>query len=344
MNNYEIIAAFHDARHAVENLSGFTTNIRSLAKRRDGIMESLTAISLFDNKQSNHLASLSNNLTDAQADMKKMSSRKFFANASDLTLIFRELLRQVSEAEPLVSKILSELNHLQNAFDEYTQQHTSSRVLTVVMRAYDFVEQLDTFEKYVEFIGAALSLDDEPKEYEDTLSLYLPASLTFEEFISRLDSINLIYRELADIVGISTSSEPLRIGKVESGSLWATVFGNSILIGLFNDLLRGGAKYWQRNRSPEGRMSGIPTSIKAMDDLFEFSKKLQDAGVDVKPVHEQLAKGAVTISKNINSLLESQSLVIINGEDIPLVENNDRRALQNRQVPQLGNDQDRGDE
>lgn len=337
MTNYELLALLHNVRLELANLDVFIKHVRSIADKELAVMESVVKIAAFDGKQPSHIGNLQSELSNLRVAINALSTRQFFEGALALAGVVKQLLLTSPAADTVGTKLLRELNNLQDGYDAFTRDHNPSKVMSLIVQARIFLDKFDSLDEYIAFLNGAIGVDDEPSVDSFTLDLFMPAYLTFEEFIARLHSINVIYEELCQIFGISTTDHPLKIIKVESGSLWAKVFGQSKVVALMDDFLRGGANFIHRNYTNDGKIKGIPTSVKAMDELFAFREKLQAGGVDVSELDGQISKGALLIAKNMNCLFERQSSVVINGEEIPLSSTADKKLLEARHVPQLSN-------
>lgn len=341
MTNHEILGFLQNTRLRLHDLDSFIKKVRHLASSREDLVNLYGDVAAFDSKQTTYLAQVNQELSRVVAEVQAFSSRQFFESALKVNSAFARAARDIPMLHPIVDNVLRALNALQDSFDSFTQRHSTSRAMKVVFNAHSFIQAIDSYIDGTEFIGNVLRSHHATPEQSGTLELYMPAELNFEEFIERLNSINTIYQELAQILGVSTSDEPLKILKVESGSLWASLFGNSKIMALMDDFLRSAAKYMHRNFTREGKIEALPTSLKGMNEILDFTKRLEEKGVDVKDIHEQLAKGTFRMAKEMNILLENQSSVSINGEDIQLVESRGQGQLEARRVPRL---QDRSQE
>ena len=335
MTNHEILRHLHKSRLRLQNLDSFIEQVRNLASHQKDLLTLYSQVAAFDAKQSNYLSQVNQELTRVVTEMQNFSSRQFFESAFKVNSIFTGAATDLPILYSVADRVLHELNAFQDAFDSFTQFHSTSRAIKVVFKAHSFVEAIDSYVEYTEFIGSALRSDHAKPGQFGTLELYMPAELNFDEFIARLESVSVIYQELAQIVGVSTSDEPLKILKVESGSLWASLFGNSKIMALMDDFLRSAARHMHRKFTLEGKIEALPTSLKGMNDILNFTKRLEENGVDVKDIHDQLAKGTFLMAKEMNVLLANQSSVTINGEDIQLSESVSQRQLESRRVPRL---------
>ena len=104
-------------------------------------------------------------------------------------------------------------------------------LLTLVSRLDVTLQILQSFSTKV----AEVLRDDTSPVDERTaknLSLYLVAEYTFDEFIMKLDAINSIYIQLAQIMNVSVTEHPIQVRKVEAGSIWLDILGYPKIIEL----------------------------------------------------------------------------------------------------------------
>jgi hypothetical protein len=335
MTNYEIVKILQEFRVQIREHYAILAQLRMAAGDLDSVMEPIGGIAAFDGKQGNHLSILQDRLHLLHAKLTLISTREFFENTMELAMLLENVMVAIPSFQGPVLKLVTDLNELQDFYDKYTRNHSTENVFRAVTKAQKFTEALDLFEMLVDATCLSLIEGDESPDDSKTLSIYLPATLNFQEFISRLNLINLIYDELCQIFDVSISEHPLKIIKVESGSLWVKIFGSSKVIALMDDILRGFAKYIHRNYTKEGKIAAIPTTLKTMDEVLSFSNKLQAAGVDVTEIHEQLAKGALVMTKSVNLLYSNQPSVVINGETVSLAADSNRTSIEHRNIPRL---------
>jgi hypothetical protein len=337
MTNFQFLILLQSAVKELDKLESFVSKIRLLSHQKEPVLELLRVVSAFDRNHASALSTLQNHLNSARTEISGISSRQFFEAAFALATTLRNLQSALGGITRFAGSLLDGLEHLQNAFDGYTQTHSTDRVLSVILHADDFITRLDSFHDYVDFTQRTLREDEEKQEGEGELALYMPATLTFEEFIERLKSINTIYEELCQIFGIPIGEQPLRIGKVESGSLWTCVFGNMKVIEFMIETLKGGAKYIQRNYTNEGKLAAIPSSVRLLEDMIQLKAKLASEGIDTIELEDQIAKGALLIAKGMNVLYEKQTSINIAGEEIPFIAQKTGNLLGARPAPRLQN-------
>jgi hypothetical protein len=106
---------------------------------------------------------------------------------------------------------------------------------------------------------------------------------------------------------------PLKIGKIESGSLWVKLFGESKVVALLTRFIEEGAEYLYRKFTIEGQISTIPRKIEVLDKVIGLRSSLQENGIDTAGLDDHIAKSGAIIGKDLNILLARQSSVRVNG-------------------------------
>jgi hypothetical protein len=167
------------------------------------------------------------------------------------------------------------------------------------------------------------------------LSLLFIGHLEIHAVWARLRALDGLYRELCNLMNVSYPSDPLLIERIESGSLWVKVFGNSRVMELLTRLLEASASYLYRNRTHEGAIVSIPRKVESVEAILGLSNRLREAGVDTTSLNETIAKGAVIIAREMNSLLAGQSGVTINQRKFPLDYDGDVATLPLPSMPRL---------
>ena len=155
------------------------------------------------------------------------------------------------------------------------------------------------------------------------------------DFAQKLSALNNLYEELCFILDVTTSSNQLRVGKIESGSLWTRLFGDTRAVGLMLQFIESAVRYFHRNFTTEGKIAAIPKKIESLDSILQFSNRLKESGVNVTAINENLAKNAAIIAENLNELLSNQQTVELNGQTISINSEIEKHILKNGLTPML---------
>jgi len=142
--------------------------------------------------------------------------------------------------------------------------------------------------------------------------------MTLSTFIIKLQSIEKTYEELCILLNISLSEYPIQLSKIESGSLWVKIFGNTKVIEFLTATLESGAKFIYTNYTNEGKISIIPKNVETIESILHLKENLEKQGISSAELNEELKKSSILIAKNLNKLLENESNITINNKIITI--------------------------
>ncbi len=230
---------------------------------------------------------------------------------------------------------LSALEAFADAYSTYLQSQVGVNaypLLTVARRLHTSLVSLDG---YLHFLHLNLAGQLDQRENEAELSLVLGNIFDLSDFAKKLEALQVIYVEVCFLLEVSVASHPLRIAKIESGSLWTRLFGDTRAVGLMISLIERSVQYLHRNYTTEGKIASIPGKIQSMNSILDFSNKLKEKGVDVAPIQEKLAKCGVKIAESLTTLVSGQAEVEVNGQLLSLEQLIQRAALAQYATPKL---------
>lgn len=248
-----------------------------------------------------------------------------------------------------VSKLLAESNQLRidKSLSEFSQKYTDYIKSYSHDSAIEFVNCSTILREKLRWYLAGLTVfRQESQEQEIDLSKYAEISILFtstmslHEFASKLRALERLYRELCMLLDISLTEYPLQIIKIESGSLWAKVFGHPVVIPFIKDVLYKGFGFAYRNFTKEGKLSAIPQKVENVEAILELSNKLEASGVDVKEINDHLRKSTVSIAKDMNVLISGEAEVCIDNEVISVGQEVQKSLVESKEVLQLNHDLD----
>ena len=83
------------------------------------------------------------------------------------------------------------------------------------------------------------------------------------------------------LLHVSVAEYPLRVRKIESGSLWVEIAGEATTVGILASLLLRGARYLHRGFTVEGKRERIPKQVDAAEHVFRLRDQLRRAGIRI---------------------------------------------------------------
>jgi DNA repair exonuclease SbcCD ATPase subunit len=246
--------------------------------------------------------------------IKQLNPRKLF---KDIEVFQQHLLIAIgtdTDETKQVIKVLDELDAFAEAYNVYVTNQIGANAFALLLVSRRLRQSLANLREFLEYITKNYSRTLTPAENEAEFSLFLLYVPHLPHFAEKLKALQALYEELCYLLDISVASCPLRIGKIESGSLWTRLFGDSKAVSLMISLVEGAAKFMHRNYTIEGKIASIPKKIESLNSILDFSNRLKANGVDVNSLEDKLAKSALSITDSLNILVSDQPLIEINGQ------------------------------
>ncbi|VEP11800.1 conserved hypothetical protein [Hyella patelloides LEGE 07179] len=157
-----------------------------------------------------------------------------------------------------------------------------------------------------------MQLEYDKNGLNEELTLLLESEHSLQKFIDKLQYIKNLYSELCYLFQVSDNEYPLKIVKMESGSLFAKVFGEAKVIKTLSIWIENTVSYFHRNYTNEGQIKSITHKLEVIENLLETTKKLEEAGIDTTKNKEALQKSSLIIARELNLLLGGEPCITIN--------------------------------
>ncbi|MET3512724.1 hypothetical protein ABIC63_000489 [Pseudacidovorax sp. 1753] len=297
-------------------LEGF---LERLSNINDEVIKNLQTIALGGNTNiQNAGTQIKGLLTDhVTAAVAGISIWDTFREVDSLRKTLDSIDNQSTKVE-FLGQLKTAASEFGNALGKYLGNREASRSADLVAKA---VVLNKLRESAIEFFSMLCNQADMPADDKvgaASLEIYIPDIFDLADFIAKLQAIAQIYTEIAGLLGISLQDHPLRIQKIESGSLWALLFGDTKIVAIVVELIRDAAAYIHRNYTAEGKLASIPSKIETIEKALHVVSKLEALGIETNPIKEELTHATYQLGKSMNELLADQSLLELNGEAIPL--------------------------
>jgi hypothetical protein len=274
------------------------SNLSGIAKGGDRLTQSATAIHV-------HLA-------HARQTTAAINNRQFFRALEHFQKSIDRLKPSNSNETELIFNLNTKVEEFATIYDEFLANQAGENALPLLLAAKTLHVKIKMFFDSLQMIEESISAYDIPGNFEAPLALLLPAPLNLSEFAHRLLAIQTIYSELCMLLSVSESTHPLRIAKIESGSLWAKVFGESRVIDMMASFVERSASWLYRSYTAEGKIDSIPRKVDAIDSLLGLTERLEKVGINTSNMKEHIEKSAVAISKSLADILDGQSSITVN--------------------------------
>ena len=215
-----------------------------------------------------------------------------------------------------------------------------------ILNGYEYIRKIHmSFRQYAKLLtDASALLDSKRSTPKKQAGLKLGFTLNIEtlaELNFRLNSLQVVYTEACLIFGVNENTYPLTLSKIESGSLWTRIFGESKVIEFVTWFFKSSIQFLHRNYTLEGKLERIPSDVRILDKQLGLYKKLKETLPEkrykelLEGQAETLAKASVIIAKHTQNLLERETRLKIDGEMFELNSPHDKKYVEavKKQLP-----------
>ena len=209
---------------------------------------------------------------------------------------------------------IEKLNNFEELYESCLKNFNVTQAAELSFIATQLSSKLNALEKLLDFLNKHSSKPIIKQDGEEELLLSLPYVENYDEIISKLINLDKLYSELCLLNNISVSEYPIKVIKIETGSLLIYIIGNAIIVGFIIWILKEVTKFIYRNYTNEGKISAIPRQLESVDAILQFTNKLEEHGIDTTKNKEQLQLVTARITDNLNQLVLDQPKVSINGQ------------------------------
>lgn len=256
--------------------------------------------------------------------LRTITQRQFFKALEDFKRALHDLQPYLTARETFIAKIDSEVEDFSALYDTFISNHSVESALPLLIAAKALDIRLATFLGILQYVEQLIDENDVASSAEAPLSLYMPAPLSLSEFAHKLLAIQELYSELCMLLSVSEATYPLRVSKIESGSMWVKLFGDMRVVGMLASFIENTASWLFRSYTTEGKLAAIPRKVEAIDAILGLSKRLTEAGLDATAMKDHIEKSAIMISQSLTQLLDGESSITINDHIVSV--NQERRS------------------
>jgi hypothetical protein len=250
-----------------------------------------------------------------------------FAAIIRLRNIFNEFSSASNKQEEPFKNVIFQLDSFENVYEEFREDFSYHSTVKLINTGTDLINSLNSIKDIVNFtlINLQDNCGNENSSLE-TLSLLLETRLEYRDFLAKLESIQNIYSNLCSIFVIDEEESPLKIVKIESGSLFVKILGDSSIIAVMATTIAGFAQFAYRNYTQEGKLHQKKELIAL---TMQLRADFQKAGMPVDDLDNKINQSALYLCEQVNCLILGESKFKINGEIIKVIVYQDLKVKQN---------------
>jgi hypothetical protein len=206
-----------------------------------------------------------------------------------------------------VEKLKQSLTIFRGNLDVFIEGQTPRAGLDLLQAAYDLQGRFDALVEIAETVSQAL--EPEPVEQDGHLVIAIEDDLSLEEMAAFLRFFAALYRRLAEIAELQGDERELRARRIESGSWWMDLVGNSAVLGLMGTLVTAFVAWSSRRYTREGRAKLLPEKMESVQKALNLREKLKDAGFKVENLDSSIQDLEQDLARGLGDLFDSRRCV-----------------------------------
>lgn len=290
----------------------FTQTVEKLAGKFSDCQEHFCRLAEGGDKHKQASSQIQSVFTMLHKTTANISPRAFYRSLESFKSDIADLFAPPLDARPIAKHLTKRIETFADLYDAYLATPTATAVAPLILEANTLHRLLQSDISALDLIEdlSSTGSDAQGGELELSIALYQPT--TYTDLIEKLRALLSIYEELCHLLAVSQVDFPLRIGRVESGSLWLKVFGETKVIQLITSIIEATIGFLHRKFTDEGKIAAVPRKVESLDAVIQMTQKLRALGLDTNEVDANLKKSAVAISHGLATLLEGQPRVALN--------------------------------
>lgn len=224
---------------------------------------------------------------------------------------------------------------IQKLIDLHTDAYSEKsfdEIFSFVSYCNPFVTKLNRYVYTAEVFKANMQLELEtiPEKNKIVDIQIVNKQNDIESFSKFLFFIDNIYQDMCKAYVIHYNDFPLNIIKIESGSIWAKLFGHESLVQLIRDLIFGLAGYIRDLQSGKIDRERFENSIKKADLVLDLIGKGKEYGLSSEN-QGQLEKIFTKAINNLsNALPKNTTEIIIDEEPLLNLSKKEQKAIEGK--------------
>ncbi len=307
----------------IERLSGYYPNLVHFLE--DAITKKSTA-----NMDVNQLRD--SYASEAISYMYTLKIGTVFISLQKIIDEVKTLNDKISEDKKPFTLLINTLESLYLSFEESFGNYNFKNTFILAQSSNSVIDILTNTRQLSDFLNEVNLPLLVPQNNETELSFHFTTSIEYKELIIKLTALEELYNEICRLLDVSTSQFPLRLVKLETGSWWIKIFGESKVIAAIIGFTEKSVSYFHRTYTVEGKISKIPKDLEVIDKLLELSKSLEENGIDATVLKNNLQHSSIVLSEQLNKLLACEPNVKINEKEFYIGKDLDEKLLKERQT------------
>lgn len=217
--------------------------------------------------------------------------------------IFSNNFEWIKETSDNLLKIILEYYHENRRYSVY------EKLMYSVDKFINSINQLNEQFNYIKFLDKLLENDSKNLDQNFIIELRFYEEFDVKELTTVLIFILQMYEGLKNIL---KKKDDLKIIKMETGSFWAKLSGDPVVIDIILSTFKFLAKelYYSKLNPLKKR----EIELKDFRELIDLKRKMEEAGVDTKGINAEINAVEALLFKRGKTIIESSNKIEINNE------------------------------
>lgn len=334
---YNAVERFLEASNEYEFL---IAAIKTISDQYESASEAIIGHADGGDKLNQSASALQSKFVTLHSSMRGISPSKVYRSIDAFKAALDREFDTTAKEQRWVSSAVRGVESFANLYDEFLTRQSPTNAAKLMLAAHSLHKQLSNFFEALAFYRDTVERPI-PAELGASMSLVLETGPELSVFILKLTALQELYSELCLLGNVSEAQNPLQIRKIESGSIFAKVFGEPRVIAGLVSLIETTIGYLHRTFTTEGKIASVPRRLEVLETTIQISKKLEEAGIDTSEMKEHLRKSGVVIAKSLSTLLEDQPKIRLNGRSITVGAKLEAILLEQHKTLQLTHEDER---
>lgn len=157
---------------------------------------------------------------------------------------------------------------------------------------------------------------------KETIKIYFPNHTNLESFATKTTAISIILEECCHLIGMSTIEADVDISKIESGSYFAAISANPLVLAIATALITNGAIYFFNTLDQSKEATALKENTETLEKILNIRNELEKINIDTKDLDEEIKKSTNKIAKQLEKLIGNDTEIEINESNISTPRNN----------------------
>ncbi len=296
-----------EAEKSIEEETALLSIIDQLSEKNHKLLDQVFHIfgmlSAGDPHRTHSVASnlFSQAMSEINSILKSGKTSQIFINSHKIA----EALSKSEES--LLKKTANEFRNFVNSLDNYLSEANINTCQELIKSALEVRISLGK----IKSVSEALRPHQENQNLP-TITVYTDDHTDLDEFSAKLNAFTKIVETTCNMLGMSMLEANVSIEKIESGSFFAKISANPLVIAVVTVIMTSGSQYILNQSNEKLDEVSIRERSEALLNILKIKETLEANGHPLPELDTELKSSAVMLTKQLNTLVGKSNSIEIN--------------------------------